>query len=174
MSNNYVYYLSTQTLSDLSAVAWGYNNWEFGDEGEDCSSGLVSSGECNAVSLGVPLGCCEFEIRRGALGGEGYIDVLDYSCFVSSEVRGWGGVEDNGQTHWMVGLAWVGRGFVPGGSDRGLASLLARSGVGIGLGTGVFQVVGACTQAWVWRLVPGRLLLVDFDRYSLDFFGEGP
>ena len=68
-------------------------------------------------------------------------------------------------------LGWSG--LWPGGSGRGLASLLARSGVGIGLGTGVFQVVGACTQAWVWRLVPGWLLLVDFGRYLLDFFGEG-
>ena len=125
LSNNYVYYLSTQTLSDLSAVAWGYNNWEFGDEGEDCSSGLVSSGECNAVSLGVLFDCCDFEIRQSAFGGEGCIDVLDYSCFVSPGVRGWGGVEDNGQTCWMVDLAWVGQGFGPGGSGHGLDSLLA-------------------------------------------------
>jgi len=61
----------------------------------------------------------------------------------------------------MVGLAWVGRGFGPRGSGHGLASLLARSGVGIGLGAGVFQVVGAYTQAWDWGLVAGRLLLVD-------------
>ena len=74
----------------------------------------------------------------------------------------------------MVGLAWVGRGFGPGGSGRGLTSLLACSSVDIGLGAGVFRVVGACIQAWVWRLVPGWLLLVDFGRYLLDIFGEGP
>jgi len=53
----------------------------------------------------------------------------------------------------MVGLAWVIRSFGPGGSGRKLASLLACSGVSIGLGVGVFWVVGACTQAWVWRAV---------------------
>jgi len=72
----------------------------------------------------------------------------------------------------MVGLAWVGRGFGLGGSGHGLASLLACSSVGIELGVGVFWVVGACTQAWVWGLVAGRLLLVDFGRYSFDLFGE--
>ena len=69
----------------------------------------------------------------------------------------------------MVGLAWVGRGFGPGVGGHGWASLLACSGVDIGLGTGVFWVVGACTQAWVWGL------LVDFGRYSFDLFSErGP
>jgi len=70
----------------------------------------------------------------------------------------------------MVGLAWVGWGFGPGSGGHGLVSLLACNSVGIGLGVGIFWVVGACT----WRLVPGWLLLVDFGRYSLDFFGEGP
>ena len=98
-------------FSDLFAMAWGYNIWEFRGKGEDCSSSLVSSSECNMVSLGVPFDCCDFEIRWGTFEGEGCIDVLDYSCFVSSGVRGWGGVEDSGQTRWMADLAWVGRGF---------------------------------------------------------------
>jgi len=61
----------------------------------------------------------------------------------------------------MVGLAWVGQGFGPGVSSHGWASLLACSSVGIGLSTGVFWVVGACTQIWVWGLVAEWLLLVD-------------
>ena len=73
----------------------------------------------------------------------------------------------------MVGLAWVGRGFGPGVSGHGWGSLLACSGVGIGLGAGIFWVVGAYTQAWVWGLVAGWLLLVDFGRYSFDLFSEG-
>ena len=77
-------------------MAWGYDIGEFRGEGEDCGSSLVSSSECNTVSLGVPVDCCDFEIRRGAFGGEGHIDVLDCSYFVSSGVRGWGGIEDNG------------------------------------------------------------------------------
>jgi len=161
-------------FSDLSIVAWGYDIWKFRGEMEDCSSSLVSSSKYNTVSLGVPFDCCDFEIRWGTFEGEGCIDVLDDSCFVSSGVRGWSRVEDNGQTRWMAGLAWVGRGFGRGGSGRGLASLLACSSVDIGLGAGVFRVVSACTQAWIWRLVLGWLLLVDFGRYSLDFFGEGP
>jgi len=55
----------------------------------------------------------------------------------------------------MVGLAWVGQCFGPENSSCVLASLLAYSGIGIGLCIGVFQVLGACTQAWAWRLVPG-------------------
>ena len=47
---------------------------------------------------------------------------------------------------------------------------MACSGIGIGLGAGIFWVVGACTQAWVWGLVAGWLLLVDFGRYSFDLF----
>jgi len=43
-------------------VAWGYDIWEFRGEGEDCGSSLVSSSECNTVSLGVPFDCCDFEI----------------------------------------------------------------------------------------------------------------
>jgi len=72
-----------------------------------------------------------------------------------------------------VDLAWVGQGFGPGSGGHGLVSLLACNSISIGLGAGIFWVVGACTQAWVWRLVPGWLLLVNFGRYSLDFFGEG-
>ena len=83
-------------FSDLSVVAWGYDIWEFRGGGEDCGSSLVGSSECNTVSLGIPFDCCDFEIRGGAFGGEGRVDVLDCSCFVSSGVRGWGGVEDNG------------------------------------------------------------------------------
>ena len=45
---------------------------------------------------------------------------------------------------------------------------MACSGIGIRLGVGIFWVVGACTQAWVWALVAGWLLLVDFGRYSFD------
>ena len=98
-------------FSDLSVVAWGYGIWKFRGEMEDYSSSMVSSSKCNTVSLGVPFDCCDFKIKWGTFEGEGCIDVLDYSCFVSSGVRGWSGVEDNGQTRWMAGLAWVGRGF---------------------------------------------------------------
>jgi len=58
--------------------------------------------------MGIPLDCCDFEIRQSTFGDEGYIDVLNYSCFVSSGVRGWNEVKDNDQTYWIVGLAWVG------------------------------------------------------------------
>ena len=48
-----------------------------------------------------------------------------------------------------MGLAWVGQSFGPGIGGHGWVSLLACSGVGIGLGVGIFWVVDACTQAWV-------------------------
>jgi len=76
----------------LSIIAWGYDIWEFRDEEEDCGSSLVSFSEYNIeyniVSLGVLFNCCDFEIRWRVFGGERCVDVLDYSCFVFSEVRG--------------------------------------------------------------------------------------
>ena len=77
-------------------MAWNYDIWKFRGKGEDCGSSLVGSSKCNTVSLGVPFDCCDFEIRWGAFGGERRIDVLDYSYFISSEVRGWGGIKNNG------------------------------------------------------------------------------
>ena len=66
-------------LSSLTCPLW---------PGAMTSGSLVSSSECNTVSLDVPFDCCDFEIRRGTFGGEGRVDVLDCSCFVSSGVRG--------------------------------------------------------------------------------------
>ena len=69
-------------------MAWDYDIWEFRGKGEDCGSSLVCSSECNTVSLSIPFDCCDFEIRQGAFGGKGHVDVLNCSCFVSSGVRG--------------------------------------------------------------------------------------
>jgi len=76
-------------------VVWNYDIWEFRGEEEDCSSSLVGSSKCNTVSLGIPFDCCDFEIRQGAFGDERCINVLDCSYFISSEVRGWGKIENN-------------------------------------------------------------------------------
>jgi len=72
----------------------------------------------------------------------------------------------------MVGLIWVGLGFGLGVGGHGWVGLLACSSVGIELGAGVFWVVGACTQAWVWGLVAEWLLLVDFGCYLFDLFSK--
>ena len=72
-----------------------------------------------------------------------------------------------------MGLAWVGQSFGPGVDGYGWVGLLVCNSVSIGLGMSIFWVVGTCTQAWVWGLVVGWLLLVDFGCYSFDLFSEG-
>ena len=96
--------------------------------------------------------------------------LMSWTVVASSLLESGGGVESKTMAR-RVGW-WALLGLV-GALGHGWVGLLACSDVGIGLGAGVFWVVGACTQAWVWGFLAGWLLLVDFGRYSFDLFSEG-
>ena len=82
------FYLEPLVLSDSSVVAWGYDIWEFRGKGEGCGSGLVSSGECNAVSLGVAV-----ILRSGGVPLEVRDVLMSWTIVASSLLESGGGVE---------------------------------------------------------------------------------